>query len=611
MLQTSEKFQLNEEIQHFCVQLFIELSSKTSLTNDSLIKQLRLALADFIFILMNKLKQCSFECTDKIESIESKLPKNIENLFTVINVINIWTNSTKDKVLPESFFEKSAEFSDGDIQLTQDEFNQSNIHFDSNTDQDLITFINNDQSISDSFSTFLDKLPKESEPNSTFFKNYLSLSTIPMDSIRYRAQFFYLFNKFIEESLSLIDFGLPLGESFLTDKIRKVKPYLLLLTKFQLFQESLEKTESEYSNDCIVVNFDTIKASTDNQNSENTMFSQAYQQLRNNAHLIFRRPNAQLWSAQYIGMHSTDHGGPYRDSITQICSDICSNRLSLFILCPNGRTSVGLNRDCWIPNIFPPNETIPNKIRKEYNFVGQLMGMAIRKKHYLNIKFPLLLWKKLLQEPITIGDIEAIDSQSFKIINEAEKNIEQIKSFTTNDDDDDVNSLFSSLLNELHFDVVSSSGETYELIPGGSNISITVENFKQYCSSYRQYRLNEFNRQIEAIRQGLYSIVPAYYLSLFTAKELEEAVCGKDRIDIELLKRNTCYGGDYSRDSPLIERFWTVLNDMFNEDQRKAFLVFVWGRSTLPIHDDDFESKLTITDFEVYNGEVDRTLPRK
>ena len=57
--------------------------------------------------------------------------------------------------------------------------------------------------------------------------------------------------------------------------------------------------------------------------SENTMFYQAYQQLHANAHIIFRRSNEQIWHAQYIGMHSTDQGGPYRDSITRICSDIC------------------------------------------------------------------------------------------------------------------------------------------------------------------------------------------------------------------------------------------------------------------------------------------------
>ncbi|CAF4504807.1 unnamed protein product, partial [Rotaria magnacalcarata] len=80
--------------------------------------------------------------------------------------------------------------------------------------------------------------------------------------------------------------------------------------------------------------------------------------------------------------------GPYRDSITSMCADICSTRLPLFILCPNGRTGSGLNGDRWIPNVFPPNQSIPATIKKQYRFIGQLMGMAIRRKHYLDLKFP-------------------------------------------------------------------------------------------------------------------------------------------------------------------------------------------------------------------------------
>ena len=84
--------------------------------------------------------------------------------------------------------------------------------------------------------------------------------------------------------------------------------------------------------------------------------------------------------------------------------------------------------------------------------------------------------------------------------------------------------------------VLSSSGQTYELISGGKGISITTKTFKQYCSLYRQYRLKEFNRQITFIQQGLYSVIPSYYLSLFTSNEVEELVCGKGQIDIDTLK---------------------------------------------------------------------------
>ena len=473
LIQIRKDFILNSQIQQFFFQLLIHLSSNTICINNQSRKKFHVALIDLIFVLLNNQNQ----------EIQSKLPEDIQNLFTIINVIIAWNDPTKELLLPDDFLKQSNEILGENYKLNQDDFKKSNLVFNKITDQELINLMNNNN---ESFETFISNLPIESEPNSIFYKIYVNLSNIPADCIQIRARFIYLLNKFIEKSLPLIDFNLPPGQSILTDETRTIKLYLLFSTKFQLFNESLEKTESNPSNDWLTVNFDTVKASTDTENYENTMFYQAYQQLHTNAQTIFRQPTEQLWHAQYLGMHSTDQGGPYRDSISRICLDICSTRLPLFILCPNGRMNSGLNRDCWIPNVFPPNKSIPNKIKKQYRFIGQFMGMAIRKKHYLDLKFPILLWKRLLKEQITIEDIEAIDIQSFKIINEMEKNIDQIKLFNT---DTDVENLFSNMMSEFKFDVVSSSGNTYELIPGGTDISITAENFKFYCSCYRQYRL--------------------------------------------------------------------------------------------------------------------------
>ena len=126
---------------------------------------------------------------------------------------------------------------------------------------------------------------------------------------------------------------------------------------------------------------------------------------------------------------------------------------------------------------------------------------------------------------------------------------------------------------------------------------------------YRQYRINEFHRQIEFIREGLYSIVPCGYMTLLTAHELEQAVCGKGYIDIEMLKRNTRYG-TYQESLPVIQQFWSVLSEMFSEEQKKQFLIFVWGRGTLPYRDEDYSSKFIITRL-VPTGDVDEALPSK
>ena len=556
-----------------------------------------MGVTDLIFALRSK-------ATSSI-----KLPEKIDQLVTTIDVITKSVGHPKQAVVSDAFLRYVNKLGGKEFSLTREEFEKSNEHFTTVTDQEMIQLMNNSPVLNESFNAFLASIPTDPEADATFYKNHLSLSSIPRDSVHSRARYLYLFSKSIQESLAMIDFSLPAERSILTDHIRKAKIYLLRSEKSQLFDDSLEKTEGSYNGDIPSVNFDTVQASTDSQSSESTMFYQACQQLYANAHSLFRASNDQLWRAQYLGMHSTDQGGPYRDSITRICTDICSTRLSLCILCPNGRTNSGSNRDCWIPNVFHPHRPIPKKYKKQYRFLGQLMGLAIRKKHYLDLKFAPLVWKGLLGEDLTVKDIEAIDEQSFTMIYELEKNVEQILSLG---DDDNVGFLFSSILSELQFDVVSSAGQTFELIPGGANIPITMENFKEYCSNYRQYRLKEFQRQIDLIRQGLHSLIPRYYLSLFTAHELEEAVCGKAQIDVDILKRNTYYGSDSNENTPHIQHFWKVFCDMFTDEQKKLFLTFVWGRNTLPSRDEDFQSKFIIASYDVSDSEenVDRALPR-
>ncbi|CAF4826298.1 unnamed protein product, partial [Rotaria sp. Silwood2] len=154
---------------------------------------------------------------------------------------------------------------------------------------------------------------------------------------------------------------------------RSVRHCILFVTKFEIFNEALAKTAESSESSEVNIKFDIVKASLA-EHPEDTMFYQAYKQLYSDASRTFRRNNDdQVWKATYVGMFSDDQGGPYRDSVTRICADLCSTRLPLFILCPNGRINNGLNRDRWIPNVFPPNRFTPVDIKNQYRFVGQLM----------------------------------------------------------------------------------------------------------------------------------------------------------------------------------------------------------------------------------------------
>ena len=51
-----------------------------------------------------------------------------------------------------------------------------------------------------------------------------------------------------------------------------------------------------------------------------------------------------------------------------------------------------------------------------YNFVGKLMGLALRTGNLLNMDLPSLVWKHLVGETVTPRDVLAVDLLSFNII---------------------------------------------------------------------------------------------------------------------------------------------------------------------------------------------------
>ena len=78
-------------------------------------------------------------------------------------------------------------------------------------------------------------------------------------------------------------------------------------------------------------------------------------------------------------------------------------------------------------------------------------------------------------------------------------------------------------------------------MPGGHALRVSFENCLQYCDLALQRRLEESVVQIDAIRAGLFSIVPPAAVALFTPSQLEQLVCGCVEVDVDLLRSLTVY----------------------------------------------------------------------
>lgn len=65
--------------------------------------------------------------------------------------------------------------------------------------------------------------------------------------------------------------------------------------------------------------------------------------------------------------------------------------------------------------------------------------------------------------------------------------------------------------------------------------------------------------QVESMRKGMATIIPIQLLSLFTWQELELNVCGKNKIDIQLLRENTRFQYGFSDEDEHVQMLWRTL----------------------------------------------------
>jgi len=94
-----------------------------------------------------------------------------------------------------------------------------------------------------------------------------------------------------------------------------------------------------------------------------------------------------------------------------------------------------------------------------------------------------------------------------------------------------------------------------DLLPHGSDIAVTNDNYIYYMHLYAHYKLNlETKRQNRAFLDGCRDIVPVDWLRMFGPQELQCLISGDlQRVDIEDLKLNCKYSGGYHESQPYIE----------------------------------------------------------
>jgi hypothetical protein len=113
-------------------------------------------------------------------------------------------------------------------------------------------------------------------------------------------------------------------------------------------------------------------------------------------------------------------------------------------------------------------------------------------------------------------------------------------------------------------------------------------------------------RMLNSFVEGLSNVLPVEVLTIFTGEELRDIFCGNPEVDVDLLRRVVEYEG-YNESDDVIQYFWETLRELTN-DERKAFLQFVWARNRLPTKESDFDAPFKIQR-DGSNNRGDNALP--
>eukprot|EP00833_Pecoramyces_ruminatium_P008616 jgi/Orpsp1_1/1182648/evm.model.c7180000082111.1 len=158
----------------------------------------------------------------------------------------------------------------------------------------------------------------------------------------------------------------------------------------------------------------------------------------------------------YQNEEGIDAGGLLRDFFYQIAKEIGNPNYSLFKYSNDSSYELEINTMSGIAN--------PNHL-KYFKFIGRIIGLAIFNKQYLPLSLTLLLYKKLLNQPIEFSDLKYTDPEMFR-------NIEWLKN--------NKGAEKLCLIFEISEEDCFGNHKNIQLKPNGANIAVTDDNKDEF-----------------------------------------------------------------------------------------------------------------------------------
>ncbi|CAD8143688.1 unnamed protein product [Paramecium pentaurelia] len=257
----------------------------------------------------------------------------------------------------------------------------------------------------------------------------------------------------------------------------------------------------------------------------------------------------------FQGEQGIDQGGLAREFFCLLTQKLFDLNFGMFV--PKNNNSI-----LWFNKY---NMEMPIK----YELIGMILGLALYNQVYLDLQFPQVIFKKLMNEPTCFEDLKELDLEVYKGLNTLAE-YEQ-------DNIEDTFALNFTITEAVWDDIIA-----VELLPNGSQILVNQKNKHEYIKLCINYYLNESIKiPFNSFKKGFWTVVEGNGIKLFSGSELQQLIVGQKHIDLQELEDTTEYNG-FDKNSEYIRSFWGFLRSL-NEEQQKRFLFFCTGSDRIPV----------------------------
>ncbi|XP_075620122.1 E3 ubiquitin-protein ligase NEDD4 isoform X1 [Balearica regulorum gibbericeps] len=266
---------------------------------------------------------------------------------------------------------------------------------------------------------------------------------------------------------------------------------------------------------------------------------------------------ARLW-IEFDGEKGLDYGGVAREWFFLLSKEMFNPYYGLFEYSATDNYTLQIN----------PNSGLCNEDHLSYfKFIGRVAGMAVYHGKLLDAFFIRPFYKMMLQKPITLHDMESVDSEYYNSLR-----------WILENDPTELDLRF--IVDEELF------GQTHqhELKCGGSEIVVTNKNKRDYIHLVIQWRfVSRVQKQMAAFKEGFFELIPQDLIKIFDENELELLMCGLGDVDVADWKLHTKYKNGYNINHQVIQWFWKAVL-MMDSEKRIRLLQFVTGTSRVPMN---------------------------